>query len=157
MVPGHSALHRFGVLVARVPGHCRDRGFAILFTSRYPRGLFDFNVGVLRWNWQVAFYTYSSGAAATHHVGPHGLPGRLRRRLSRTPLVGGSGQVLAAGHPQLIIVALFTPISRSGGKRLETTPHLATKALLGFDPGLLVVIGGSSSYSPRSIHRASSI
>lgn len=90
-------------------------GVAILITGRYPRPLFDFAVGVMRWNWRVGFYVHAalgtdryppfsfSADAPTGGTYPAALDVAYPERLSR-------GLVLAKwplALPHLVVVGLI--------------------------------------------------
>ncbi len=118
---------------------------AILLTGRYPRGIFDLNVGILRWSWRVQFYATS--AIGTDRYPPFTLghadyPADLDvdypERLSRG-LVLVKWWLLAI--PQLIVVAILAGTWSDGTDRT----HVVVGGLIGaltLAAGLLLLFTG---------------
>jgi hypothetical protein len=123
--------------------------FAILFTERYPRGLFDFNLGVLRWTWRVSWYGY--GGLGTDRYPPFTLadvdyPARLYvpypQRLSRG-LVLVKWWLLAIPH--YLVISFFL------GPGWWWTDHYGPGliGLLVFFAGVVLLVRG---FYPRSLY-----
>jgi len=126
--------------------------FAILFAGRYPRSIFEFNVGVLRWTWRVSYYATS--ALGTDRYPPFTLgaadyPATLDitypEHLSRG-LVLVKSWLLAL--PQLVVVGVLTASWGFAGD--NGAGFLVSGGLL----GLLVLVAAvillfTGQYPPR--------
>jgi hypothetical protein len=117
--------------------------FAILFTRRYPRAIFDFNVGVLRWTWRVGFYTF--GALGTDRYPPFTLddvPDYPARLAVEYPGPLSRGLVLVKwwllAIPQYLIVSVIV----GGGGWLAWRGEHWSWSWGGGLVGLLVLIAG---------------
>ncbi|MDJ0408277.1 DUF4389 domain-containing protein [Rhodococcoides fascians] len=126
-------------------------GVAILFTGRYPRGLFHFNVGVLRWMWRVQFYSYSALGTdryppfTLHHASyPADLTVDYPEKLSRGKVLV-KWWLLALPHYLVLSVlaggwyAGFRVTGNGGDTGFAGQPYLFSTAL-----GVLVLIAGIS-------------
>jgi hypothetical protein len=124
-------------------------GFAILFNVRYPRGIFDFNVGVMRWTWRVSFYAidafgtdcYPPFSLQSDPTYPADFSVDYPERLSRG-LVLVKWWLLAL--PQYLVVAFFSGgfgAGRTGGWPVVTAGGLIT--LMAVIGAVVLLVRGS--------------
>lgn len=119
---------------------------AIVFTGRYPRGIFEFNVGVLRWTWRVSYYA-STGGIGTDRYPPFSLraePGDPARLDVAYPERLSRGLVFVKWFlaiPHLLLIGLMAGTSiRWFGDDADRVGFDITSG--GGVLGLLVVVAG---------------
>ena len=129
--------------------------FAILFTGSYPRPLFDYNVGFLRWTWRVSFYF--TGTFATDRYPPFSLeeqpefpahldvayPEHLNRWLVLVKWL--------LAIPHLIIVGLLVGGSSAGAAQHGTWAFRSSGGLISILALVAVVILAFSGNYPRGL------
>ncbi|WP_234376838.1 DUF4389 domain-containing protein [Streptomyces sp. TP-A0356] len=147
LLPHHLMLTALGILFA---ANSMIAFFAILFTGRYPRRLFDFNTGALRWAWRVAFYFCA--ALGTDRYPPFSTeaepwyPARLEiaypERLSRGLVLVKSWLLLLPHYLIMGTSPLIFYLAQWWGGLIGLLVVIASTAALLSGPGAALLIRG---------------
>jgi Domain of unknown function (DUF4389) len=129
--------------------------FAILFTGRYPRSIFDVNVGVLRWTWRVSYYA-TTGGLGTDRYPPFSLSPRpgdpatldieYPQRLSRG-LVLVKWWLLAIPH-YVVLAVLLGGSTWAAGEGSDSAAGTGLLSILVFVAAVVLLFTGRY---PRSL------